>query len=269
MKNKRTYRGKVITIEDVPDYMYKTRPGCKDILKAYIEKMESKVKYHHSNRDKVKTSRHKHYLKHKDRLIKETMEYYLANKEYLDKKNREWYWENRDERLVYGKSYRDSHEEEILEYRKIHYAKPETKAKKKAYRVKWESIPFNSIRHKMQSSVNTNLKKYTEKGHLYTGDRHKGIDYNAISKHLLDLVDKMDISYKEIKETHHVDHIIPMYYYKLEEIHKAFNPLNLRWLPAKENMSRQNNITDKDWEIIKALPKEIYPKNFKALENIK
>ena len=251
MNDKLIYRGRTITIADVPQYMFKLRPNCKDILKAYVKKLEAKVRYSKENPKKI---------------CEQTMKYYRANKDYLDKKNREWYWNNRDERLAYGQSYRDSHKEEDAIYRKKHYAKPETKAKKKAYRIKWESIPFNNVRHKIQSNINTVLKRYVNKGHLYVGDRHKGIDYNAISKHLLNLVDKMGMSYRKVKTTHHVDHIIPVYYYKLEEIHKAFNPLNLRWLPAKENMSRQNNITNQDWEIIKTLPKEIYPQSLKEIK---
>jgi hypothetical protein len=265
MLQERIYNGKVITIKDVPQYMYNLRPNCKDILRAYVRKLDDKVRYSKENPKKIKKWSDETYKRNSKKICEQTMKYYLANKEYLNKKNREWYWNNRDERLAYGKYYRDSHKEESKIYHKIHSVKPETKAKKKAYRIKWESIPFNNVRHKIQSNVNTNLRKYAEKGSLYKGDRHKDVDYNAISEHLLKLADEVNISYKEIKKTHQVDHIIPMYYYQLEEIHKAFNLLNLRWLPCKENLSRGNKLRPQDIKVIKTLPKEIYPKSWNGI----
>lgn len=258
----RTYNGRVIKLEDVPEYMYKLRPNCKDILRAYVRKLSDKVRYSKENPDKITKWKRETYKRNSKKICKQTMEYYLANKEHLSKKSKEWYWKNRNERLAYSKAYRDSHKEQAKIYQKIHYAKPETKAKKKAYRIKWESIPFNNIRHKIQSNLNTNLKKYAEKGSLYNGNRHKDVDYNAISEHLLNLADKMGMSYKEVKKTHQVDHIIPMYYYKLEELNKSFNLLNLRWLLTKENLSRGNKLRPEDIKIIKTLPKEIYPKSW-------
>ena len=38
--------------------------------------------------------------------------------------------------------------------------------------------------------------------------------------------------------------------------------MNLRWLPAKENMSRGDNLRPEDIEIIITLPPEIYPKSW-------
>lgn len=77
----------------------------------------------------------------------------------------------------------------------------------------------------------------------------------------------ISLGYKSIADIvakkFHVDHIIPVSYYNLEvktEMLKCNHPLNLRWLPASENMSRGNKIRPEDLEIIKTLPKNIYPK---------
>ena len=77
-----------------------------------------------------------------------------------------------------------------------------------------------------------------------------------------------DIGYKLseiITLDFHVDHIIPVSYYNLadaNDIKNCWDARNLRWLPAKENISRGNRITFQDSELIKTLPKEIYPKGF-------
>ena len=65
-----------------------------------------------------------------------------------------------------------------------------------------------------------------------------------------------------------IDHIIPISYYSLpEEIKKCYNPLNLRWLPSSENRSRGNKLREEDMEIIKTLPRSIYPKEKKIKED--
>ena len=54
MNDKLIYRGRTITIDDVPQYMYKLRPNCNDILKAYVKKLEDKVRYSKENPKKIK-----------------------------------------------------------------------------------------------------------------------------------------------------------------------------------------------------------------------
>ena len=92
VKTKRIYKGRTLTIKDVPKYMYKLRPNCKDILRAWIKKMENGVKYHHANRESIIEFKRKRYKKYAKEICEETTRYYLANKEHLNKKNRECYW---------------------------------------------------------------------------------------------------------------------------------------------------------------------------------
>ena len=79
----------------------------------------------------------------------------------------------------------------------------------------------------------------------------------------------MKIKYEEIKKNYHIDHIIPVNCYTLDEIHNAYNPANLRWLLASENVSRQDKIKDEEWDIIKELPSSIYPSSWKGIVNEK
>ena len=77
-----------------------------------------------------------------------------------------------------------------------------------------------------------------------------------------------DKSIKEMKYLgYHIDHIIPISLYDTndpKELSKCFNPINLRWLSSKENISKGNRIRPQDLEIIKTLPKNIYPKGKRA-----
>ena len=38
--------------------------------------------------------------------------------------------------------------------------------------------------------------------------------------------------------------------------------MNLRWLPASENISRGNKLRPQDIKVIETLPKSIYPKHW-------
>ena len=82
--------------------------------------------------------------------------------------------------------------------------------------------------------------------------------------------DAKDLGYKYseiIKLDYHIDHIIPVSLFNLndeKDISKCWHYLNLRWLPAKENMSRSNKLRSQDIKIIKTFPKEIYPISWKG-----
>ena len=90
------------------------------------------------------------------------------------------------------------------------------------------------------------------------------INYEKCIKHLKNNAEMQDKSIKEMKYLgYHIDHIIPISLYDTndpKELSKCFNPINLRWLSSKENISKGNRIRPQDLEIIKTLPKNIYPK---------
>ena len=241
------YRGKVYTIEDVPEYMYKLRPNCKDILRAYIMILTDKVRYSKENPGKIKKWSDETYQRHAEKVCAKTMEYYLENKEYLNKKNREWYWDNRDEQLVYGKSYRETHRDEGREYRK-EYNKlhPERKI-------------IQQIIHDTFNAVGKKKFDTTDK---------MGFDRQGIYIQLTE--DAQRLGYKDIQDIkstgkYHVDHIIAKAKYNLKshkEMLRCNHPSNLRWLPAKENISKGDKLRPEDIEVIKTLPTEIYPKSW-------
>ena len=115
------------------------------------------------------------------------------------------------------------------------------------------------IRHKIQSQLSTLCGRNGK----YNGAKYKDIDLNACVDHLIDdALSKGYRSIKEIKKTHHIDHIIPVSYYSVDEFTKAYSPLNLRWLPMAENCSRGNKLRKEDIKMIRKLPLKIYPNDF-------
>ena len=144
----------------------------------------------------------------------------------------------------YDKEYRKNNRDRIAELRNKNNKKY---AKNNTY----------VIRHKIQSQLSSLCGK---KG-SFKNAKYKDIDLEMCVKALIkDAELKGYSSIKEIKKSYHIDHIIPISYYTLDEFVKGYHPKNLRWLPISENCSRGNKIRPQDLEIIKTLPKEIYPK---------
>ena len=137
--------------------------------------------------------------------------------------------------------------------------KPQAKLKAKCYKARyykdnqmlWRVRSFMRHIH-LDSKVikNKSWKEY-------------GIDIALIKNHLVKQAIPLG-GYNKIRTNYHIDHIIPISAYNLDdinEIKKCNNPFNLRWLRAKENMSKGDRIRPQDLEIIKTLPKDIYPQS--------
>ena len=250
--SQRVYRGKIYTIEDVPAYMYKLRPNCKDILRAWIKKMSNGVKYHYANREKISIYSKKHYKENAKRINEQTMEYYWANKEHLNQKQREYNERYVEKNIAYRKWYRETHKEEAREYRKeYHKRHPE---RKMISQIIHDSFKYAGI-HKWDTTANMGFDREGIK--LCLREHAKSLGFKGI---------------RDIKSTglYHVDHIIPKSRYNLKnhkEMLKCNSPLNLRWLPAKENISKGNRIRPEDVELIKQI-KHIWPKGFKLEDHM-
>ena len=93
------------------------------------------------------------------------------------------------------------------------------------------------------------------------------IDYEKCYLKLNNDAKKMGYTIQELRDMdYHIDHIIPTIAYNFNiksEIAKCWNPLNLRWLSQHENCTKSRNIRPQDLEIIKTLPREIYPKGMR------
>ena len=67
---------------------------------------------------------------------------------------------------------------------------------------------------------------------------------------------------------YHIDHIIPVSWYNHnheDDFRNCNSYFNLRWLSSFENRSRGDSLRPEDIEVIKTLPKEIYPKAWNGI----
>jgi len=140
--------------------------------------------------------------------------------------------ERREARNKYLKAYHKT------EKGKASWKKYFNSLKGKASRKKYDEIPINKIRFRLKDTLYQALKTYTKSGKLITSKSY-GIDYKKI-------IEKLKPFPKELKKWH-VDHIMPLYEYDLEdpdEVKRAFHPENLQWLTVSENTSKRHKISN-------------------------
>jgi len=135
-------------------------------------------------------------------------------------------------------------------------------------RDRYNSKPEIKLRKAMRSRLNQVFIKYTKYGKKFGSSKY-GILWNDIVKHLVDQAKEMGETISSLRDKdYHIDHIIACFYYDLDdvsEVAKCYNKYNLRWLPAKENSAKAHHLRPEDIEVIKTLPKKIYPKNWKGV----
>lgn len=257
-KKTRKFKGMTFTINDVPNYV--KRKWKSDPLKSYVQIMK--------NRD--------FDMKHRIKYFEDP----VKAKEYKKK----WLADTKKRKAASDKKYRSkpSSKAKAKEYHRQYRAKnaeaiskrtkqwckdnAETlKVKKAHYRKTTIRTDESITRQKIQTQIWAVLKRYKDESDFYNGYHNRNIDINACVTHLVSLAKDMGKTINDIKSTHHIDHIMPMYYYRLEEFHKAYSPINLRWLPAKENMGRGYKLRPEDIKVIKTLPREIYPKSWNGV----
>ena len=267
MKAEILYRGKKYTDDDIPPYIHRKMPKHPDKLTAWINILKKKNEWTGNNVERVKVSRKKAYWKNPEENRRLTREWSKNNPDKKKEMDAEYRRDNKTEIAEYMHEYYRDHKAEKQAYDREYRANPDKKERIAELRNnnnrKYSKNNWYVTRHKIQSQLSTLCGKDGK----YRKAKYKNIDLNACVDSLIsDARSKGYSSIQKIKETHHIDHIIPVSYYSIEEFKKAYHPLNLRWLPAKENMSRQNNITKQDWEIINTLPKEIYPQSIKEIK---
>lgn len=231
------YEGKLYTINDIPK---KYRNKGLNPIQKWIDENKLKKEYmqKYTKRPcvqaKLKAKRKKEYAEIKSDPVKYS--------EYNNKK-RAWALKNPDKVKVSSDKSR---------------AKPEYKEKQKIYKAK--RYRENQIEWRIRSFLrNIHLNSSVSKRNTWI---KYGIDIHKIKDHLIKEAEQYG-GYDNIRGKYHIDHIIPISLYdinNIEDIKKCNHPLNLRWLPAHENISRGNKIRPQDLEIIKTLPRSIYPK---------
>jgi hypothetical protein len=238
-------------------------------------------------------------LKHKDRINATARAYYhkkMQDPEYAEyKRNKERAWGQTDHgkkakaeyRIEYNNrpeviAFKKSDEGKALqskrnrEYKQKHdpdgskaYARNKIWRKKnkqhliEARRI-YEKTPKAKLKKAARVRLNQVLLKYTP-GKKFGSSKYN-IDWNIIVQSLIKKAKLLGETISSLRsKNYEVDHIIPCCLYNLEdveEVAKCFSKYNLRWLPAKENSAKAGLLRQEDLEIVKTLPKSIYPKRF-------
>lgn len=199
------------------------------------------------------------YLKNRDRIIKNNREYYQINKVIIAEKNKQRYYANLDLRIKHRKEYYQKHKEEIAkkfkqyykEHReeKLKYAKIYREGHRKERNIYQNNRCKTDLRFNLDRKIRNSIRKAL-KGNK--NGRHweelVGYSLDALMNRLLQTMPKGYCWEDYLDNKLHVDHIIPISahnYNKPEHIDfkRCWNLSNLRLLPAKENMCKNDKLT--------------------------
>ncbi|MBT4942376.1 MAG: hypothetical protein HON29_05055 [Candidatus Magasanikbacteria bacterium] len=122
------------------------------------------------------------------------------------------------------------------------------------------------LKQRLRTQLWNTLNRYTKHGKVQSSFEY-GVDYCAIIASLE--LEAQHVHGKSIAELrrlgYHVDHIIPVSAYDLEdadEVARAYNPQNLRWLPGVENIAKSAKLI---LDLILQVPSECHPKKWTTL----
>jgi hypothetical protein len=158
----------------------------------------------------------------------------LCQKEY----QKEYYIKNKEHK----KEYIGQNKERIAAHNKEYYIKNKDKIniqKRKCENDRLISDSYFKLSHNLRIRIRQAFKLYSKNGKTKSCKEY-GIDFKAIYEHV---GPKPDGDY-------HLDHIIPISVFDLdnpEHVRLAHLPRNLRWLDAKENLSKNDKL---DWFLI-------------------
>ena len=166
------------------------------------------------------------YQKNKDKISLIRKQYYKENKDKVLSSNRRWCENNKEKKRKSWINWKLTHPK--------HYSNYSQNRKK-------TDIYF-LLTCRLRDNVRQALNYYSKQGKVLSAKKY-GIDYRAIIEKLTPLPFPL-----EDRKNWHIDHIRPLNTFNLndsEEIKEAFNPNNLRWLPARENLSRRKDGNDR------------------------
>tara|TARA_R110000823_G_scaffold2171_5_gene9021 strand:- start:297 stop:1400 length:1104 start_codon:yes stop_codon:yes gene_type:complete len=242
--------------------------------------------------------RYKDILKIKESINDDTEEIFINNKSYKRKNIPEGYikhFKSRNKTLAFKRwidkqCYHTKFGEKSLALAKEKQRKADKKLENQTQRIEyWSSIEGqNEKRLRKEKATQkrriADMKRYNENPVKFSLKRlllhcveasingkpyeasNDIIDYKKCTDSLKNGAKRIGMTVKKIKALgYHIDHIIPVSCYNeldCNELIKCFSYNNLRWLPAKENISRKNKLRPEDIEVIKTLPLEIYPKSW-------
>lgn len=214
--------------------------------KNYRERNKDKIrvrrkKYRERNKDKIRESKKEEYEKHKEKYKKRSKKRYWDKRNEILDNERKKYQENPEPKKKRSRQYASLNKNKRREY--YNENKDEYNEKRRNYEKSRNAFDEEyRVRESVRKYFNTTFKRYTHSKKLKTL-REYGIDMDAIVEHLK--------PFPKGRENYHIDHKYPLSKFKFlnpdgsinyENIKKAWNPNNLQWLTAEENMKKKDKI---------------------------
>lgn len=193
--------------------------------------------------DKVKEYDKKYYQNNKERIKARGHQYYLNNKEKIIKLSEIWSKNNPDKIRKYAKKYRQNNKEIINIKMKQSYYKYR-KGRNKYIRNKYKTDPKYNLNEKISLLIRLSLKG-NKNGKRW--ESIVGYNLNDLIKHLKKTMPE-GYSWQDYLEGKlHIDHIIPISVYNFNkpehaDFKRCWALNNLRLLPAKENLEKNNKL---------------------------
>ena len=244
--------------------------------KAYREANKEKIaandrrngyKWRQANKEKIEAQRKQYYQANKEKVAAKSKRYAQDNKEKIAAWQKQYRQDNKEKRHQYladnkekieaqRKQYRQANKERLKKLRRDRAEKARPSINKYV-RDRYKNNEQFRIRCNLSSGLNQALKKIgkTKNASILT---YIGCTIEFMQEHL-NSTKKPDWD-----DNLHIDHIIPSSLFdhtNEEEVKKCWNWRNLRYLPAKENTSKQDSL---DMDLIKSygiedlLPEGIY-----------
>lgn len=207
----------------------------KEKRKIYVEKNSDRIKvqsksWKETNSDKIKKQR----LLNRDKINKQKLETYYRNREYYLNKRKEWAINNPEKIKEYKENNKDNRKEYRLKNKDLinaYFRERNNKDSEFKLKNKLRKLFFHSFK-----------LKYTSKNNYFF--KYTGLDTEIYINYFENNY-PVEFSGITTNGKYHIDHIIPCAVYdfnNLEEIKKCWQPENLRLIPAKENLEKNNKL---------------------------
>lgn len=206
--------------------------------------MQTQITGQERRKEYMKNRRQSQVYKERNRKYRQTSkwkEYHKKYKQTDDYKEKHKLLKQKEGRIESRRKYKHEYNSrpEIV----LKKTSPQFKAKviercKKRIHHKLKTDKMFVLLFYLRKQLRSRLNSYSQNGKVKTSSEY-GINYEIIIEYLI----------PKRKEKYHIDHIIPASRFDLnkeEEIKLCFSAENLQWLNAKENISKNNRIREKD-----------------------
>jgi hypothetical protein len=209
--------------------------------------LEQKKEYSQENKERKKEYNKQYRENNREKLLENSKKYYYENREQLLRDKREWYWNNLETSKERCQTFRENNPEKIKELRVLYRKKyPERirEADRKKQERKMKTDYKYNLNRRMSRLVNYHLK----------GNKNNLSWRSLVGYTLHELIKSLEATipkgytWQDFMDGNlHIDHVIPMRVFtfnnpKDKDFKECWSLSNLRLLPAKENLNKQDNI---------------------------